>query len=186
LAGFSDKELITGCMNGERHVIDTLVEMYYPRVFSLCIKVMENRDEAQDICQDVFVRVFDKAGQFRFKSSLKTWILSIAYNLCLNRLKTSRHRSYMSLDMDMQTAEDITGMEEAWLNEQKIEVIEQALLLLNMEEKLLIEMFYLDECSIKDIALILDKSETAAKTGLFRARQKLKTLVLNKKDHEYN
>jgi RNA polymerase sigma factor (sigma-70 family) len=186
LSGFSDKELITGCLNGERQAIDALVGAYYARVFSLCIKIMDDRDEAKDICQDTFVRVFDKAGQFRFNSSLKTWILSIAFNLCINRLKKAKKKAYVTWDMQADIGADITIEEESLLKEQKIEVIEQALLMMDTEGKLFIEMYYLNECSIREIALILNKTENAAKTGLCRARQKLKTLVLNHQKNEFN
>lgn len=183
---FSDKEFVSGCINGERQMIDALVEMYYSRVYSLSVKVLQNEDEAKDITQDTFIRVFDKLRQFKFKSSLKTWILSITYNLCMNRLSMCKNRQHVVFDLEILNIEDMNAGEEAFLHEQKIEVIERALEVLNSEEKLLIELYYLNDCSIRDMALILQKSETAVKTGLFRARQKLKSMVLKQENYEFN
>jgi RNA polymerase sigma factor (sigma-70 family) len=186
LAGTSDTELVKGFLKGQRQAIDVLVETNYARVFSLACRVMKNEDEAKDITQDTFVRVFDRIGQFRFKSSLRTWILSITYNLCINRLNAFGNIVTMNMEHIAQQSEESVEEDERFLNEQKFEVIEKALTLLGPEDRLLLELFYLNECSIKEIALVLKRSETAAKTGLFRARQKLKTIVISNVNYEFN
>ncbi len=184
MKAISDRELVSGCISGDRQAIDALVDLYYARVLSLCNKMLQHSDDAKDMAQDSFVRVFDKLGQFRYKSSLKTWILSITYNTCINSLNASR--TLVSIDHEADDIHDLNEAEEVMLNEQRIEMIEQAMNLLNGEEKLFIELFYLNDCSIRDLAQIMQKSETAAKTGLCRARQKLKTLVLKQVNYELN
>lgn len=178
--------MVNGFLSGRPQAVDALVEANYARVFSLGLSLLKDRDEAKDVAQDTFIRVFEKVGQFRYRSSLKTWILSIAYNLCINRLNCTSKNLWTDIEGLPDVAEGMEEDDERFIEEQKFEYVEKALSSMETSDKLLISLFYLDECSIKEIALILQKSETSVKTGLFRARRKLKEMVIKQMNYEFN
>lgn len=174
MASISDKELVEAFLKGEKQWVEYLVSAYYAKVFALAVKVLPNEADAGDITQDTFIRVFEKLHQFRFKSSLQTWILNIAYNLCMNKLKSGKRLQISYLD---ENNSDIPSGTDDSDEEFSYREIEESFFKLSKEEQLYLELFYLNECSIRDIACILNRSETAVKTAVFRARTKLRTMI---------
>lgn len=177
---------MNGFLEGRREAIDALVETCYARVYSLACRVLQDRDAANDVAQETFLRVFDKIGKFRFKSSLLTWVLSITYNLCLDRIQLSKKMTIMDVEYADKADAGTDDMNDKYLQEQKLEEIERAIQLLEPHERVMIELHYLNGCSVREISVILQKSETASKTALFRAREKLRTLVIKQKNYEFN
>lgn len=179
MQALTDKEVVRGILEGRREAVDMLVEDCYERVFSLAVRLLQDHDVAKDIAQETFMKVLDKVGKFKFKSSLRTWVLSIAYNLCMNRVQSRKKMDELNVEYMDRPNENEDEANDKFLQEQRLEELEKALQNLEQHERVIIELHYLSGCSIREIALVLQKSETAAKTALFRAREKLKTLVRN-------
>ena len=182
----TDKEVVRGVIEGRRDAVDALVEDCYERVFSLAARLLQDHDTAKDVAQETFIRVLDKIGKFRFKSSLRTWVLSIAYNLCMNRLQSGAKTNELNVEHMDRPNENEDEANAKYLQEQRFQELEKAVQNLEPYERVIIELHYLNGCSIREIALVLQKSETAAKTALFRAREKLKTLVMTYKNYEFS
>lgn len=136
--------------------------------------MLNDQSEAKDVTQDTFLTVFEKASKFRYQSSLQTWILTIAYNNCLKTIKHSGKMYFTVTESNFNVADDLYEEENFQF---KKEVFSEAYALLEDTDKLYLELFYLNECSIKDMTIIMDKSESAVKTGLSRARNKIKSLI---------
>jgi len=94
----SDEELIAGCRQGDTASFDQLFERYRSRLFTFIWRYMRERAATEDIFQETFVRVFARAGSYRKRAKVSTWIYTIAANLCRDELKKRRRRPTVSLD----------------------------------------------------------------------------------------
>ncbi|MBN1916390.1 MAG: sigma-70 family RNA polymerase sigma factor [Verrucomicrobia bacterium] len=94
----SDEELIAGCHQGDTASFDQLFERYRSRVFTFVWRYVRDRETAEDIFQETFVRVFARAGTYRKRAKVSTWIYTIAANLCRDELRRRRRRPLVSLD----------------------------------------------------------------------------------------
>ena len=83
---------IRACLNGDRSGFDNLVRRYQDRVYNLCYRMMGEHEEAGDCAQETFVRAYRALKEFRFEARFSTWVLTIAVNICRNRLKSLEHR----------------------------------------------------------------------------------------------
>jgi len=94
----SDEELILGCQRGDEASFDQLFERYRSRLFTFIWRYVRNREAAEDIFQETFVRVFTRAHSFRRRAKVSTWVYTIAANLCRDELKRRKRRPTVSLD----------------------------------------------------------------------------------------
>jgi len=85
-----DYQLITRLQSGEEHALQELADQYGSRIFQLAIRHMKNREDAEEVTQDVLMKVHRKAGSFRGDSALSSWIYRITFNTAMSRLRTSR------------------------------------------------------------------------------------------------
>lgn len=170
----SDSYLLEGFVNGEPERVEVFTKHFYPKVRSLVYKLVRNDDVSKDITQDVFMIVFEKHKSFRKEAKLLTWILRIAYNQSLKFL-TKNGQFFYSLD---DTHYSITDETEAWqLLEEKLDVLEEAMSELTASDQLFLELYYTNGLSIREISGIVEKSETAVKTGLSRVRKRLSEII---------
>jgi len=89
-----EQNLVRALKRGDARAFEQLVGMHQDRVFGLCLRMMGNREEAEDLTQDVFLTIFRVIDRFRQESLLSTWIYRIARNHCLNRLKFLKRRAH--------------------------------------------------------------------------------------------
>ena len=94
----SDEELLLGCRRGDEESFDQLFERYRSRLFTFIRRYVRDHQAAEDIFQKTFVRVFTRAGSFRRRAKVSTWIYTIAANLCRDELKRRKRRRTVSLD----------------------------------------------------------------------------------------
>ena len=87
-----DKELIARLQAGEPQAFEALVRAYQHRVFGVALRMLGRQADAEDVAQEVFLRVHRAIGEFRGEARLSTWLYGIASNLCLNRLASADHR----------------------------------------------------------------------------------------------
>ena len=93
-----DIDLVERARNGDTHAFDELVRKYTPKLYGLVYHMTSNRDDTNDLLQDVFAKAYRSLKRFRGKSSFYTWIYSIATNMTLNFLKKRNRRRTLSLD----------------------------------------------------------------------------------------
>ena len=94
----SDEELMLGCQRGDEASFDQLFERYRSKLFTFIWRWVRNEALAEDIFQETFVRVFTRAGSFRQRAKVSTWVYTIAANLCRDELKRRKRRKTVSLD----------------------------------------------------------------------------------------
>ena len=178
-----DATLIRRIQAGDRHAFRWLIKSHERLVYGVVWKIVRNQADAEDISQEVFLKVHEKLGTFHQESKLSTWIAKIAYNQALSHLRT-RDILHNSVDVEDEAfREQITG--EGTSPAQQLETRELKTLVHNAIEQLpqpyrtLIDLFHIQEMSYAEIVEISDLPEGTVKSYLFRGRKLLKDALYN-------
>jgi RNA polymerase sigma-70 factor (ECF subfamily) len=165
---------------GDFRAFSHIVSEYQKMIFTIVFKIIDNREDAEDITQEIFIKVFKSLDSFKEESGFSTWLYRIAYNTTLSEIR-KRKIVFASFDNDFSNLEDeeINENIENFATEERILYLEQALKTLPAEDALLITMFYLDNQSIDEISRISDLSQANVKVKLHRIRKKL-AMEINK------
>lgn len=156
---------------GDTASFQFLVEKYQDMVYSIALKIVKNRDDAQDAAQEGFIKAYQQLYRFEGKSKFSTWLYTIAYRAAIDK---THKRSFIGLDEELNEhlvyeptpASLLTGREQT-------QIIQDAINSLPPSESLIITLFYMNECSVKEIAVITGLSETNIKVKMFRAKKSL-------------
>jgi len=158
---------------GDVRAFSTIVENYQRMVFTIILKIVDNREDAEDIMQEVFVKVFKSLGKFKEESEFSTWLYRIAYNTTVSELR-KRKLSYVPINDNPDTGdEEFTDEEELDAHEIKLQYLDEALKELPPDEIFLVTLYYFKEQSIEAISEISNLSVANVKVKLYRIRKKL-------------
>jgi len=178
------KRLIESVLSGNRGAFVRLVEMHKRLVSHMVFRMIQNEADREDLCQEVFMRVYDNLGSFRFQSKLSTWIGSVAFNTCANYLEKKRVPLYQDLGPGERTIDDCVDNS---LNPDEIvergdisSIIRREIDGLPIKYRTVITLYHLEEMSYKEIGSIANLPEGTVKSYLFRARRLLKEKLLSK------
>ena len=175
----TDDQLIKQILAGDTNVFSVLVDRYKDLVFTLALRMVKNREEAEEVSQDTFVKVFKNLNKFKGKSKFSTWIYRVAYNSCLDRIKRIK-REYNVVSIDEFTEHQVKTMDNALqqmeVHEHKQE-IQKCLQLLPSEDGFLLTLFYFEDQSLEEIAKVVGLTANNVKVKLFRSRKKLATIL---------
>jgi RNA polymerase sigma-70 factor, ECF subfamily len=170
-----DDILIGRILKGDKPCFRVLVERYQNLVFTIAFRITRNREEAEEVAQDVFLKVYNGLGGFEGTAKFSSWIYRIAYNTALTKI---RNRREAFKDLDYLGGAENSAISPPVLNEaERIftrDYLNQAINMLEPEEATVISLFYLSEQSLDEIAGILNIEVNAAKVRLHRARKKLR------------
>ena len=174
-----DQIIIDKILKGNTSAFAELVDKYKDLVFTLALRMIKNREEAEEVSQDTFVKTFKSLDKFKGKSKFSTWVYRIAYNTCLDRLKRIK-RDYHVVTIDEFTENQIKTIDNALSHmeddEQKKE-IQKCLNLLPSEDSFLLTLFYFDDQSLEEISKVVGLTANNVKVKLFRSRKKLATVL---------
>lgn len=175
-----DHEIITRIRAGDKDSFAILVDKYSQKVFQSCMGFLHDEDDAADLTQDVFVKVFEKLGDFRGDASFSTWLYRIALNMALNhsrKLKLKRFFYRLSEDgkrPELQLANESSADSDIIREEQRQLIRKCVDNLPAMQRKAFILSHYQD-LNNNEMATILGLSLKAAESLLFRARSRMRT-----------
>lgn len=151
-----------------------LYDKYADKIYYKCLSLVKDKQLAQDLTHDIFVKIFVTIRKFNFQSSFATWIYRITYNFCIDFIRKQQKQQVTRLDEEEDYVDDDIGDEELFaISVDKLEVI---LAQIPSEDKAILLMKYQDELSLKDIMQLLDISESATKMRIKRAKEKVVTL----------
>jgi len=148
-------------------------------VYTLTLRIVKNKEEAEEVAQDVFVKAYKNLANFKGDSKFSTWIYKIAYYASLDVIKRNK-RQIKSDNIDTIYDGDLENVQDAvkYLHEkERKKVINDALLKLNEDERIILTLFYFEELSIKEISKIVNLSDDNIKVKLFRSRKKLASIL---------
>ncbi len=175
----NDQTYIEKILQGNTNAFAFLVEKYKVMVFSLALKMLKNKEEAEEVSQDTFIKAYKNLSKFKGDSKFSTWLYKIAYRNCLDNLKKNKER-YVVDTIDEVTIHKISSTEdilESISRKERAIVIKKCLNDLPEEERTLLWMFYFDELNLKEIMEITGLSSSNLKVKLHRARKRLVSVV---------
>jgi RNA polymerase sigma-70 factor (ECF subfamily) len=163
-----------------------IVERYQAKVFSIIYGILRNRNDAEDIAQQVFAKIYLSVGKFDFRSSLLTWIYKITVNECYDYLRKKRVRK-LTYESDF-SEDDARMMENVEQSTEKVRPVDETLakrdLIMKLLEKIseeernLILLKEVEGHSVEELAGMTGMNQNTIKVKLFRARQKLQKAAL--------
>lgn len=176
-----DQPYIARTLKGDMGAFSVLVDRYKHMVFTLAMRMVKNKEEAEEISQDTFLKVYKGLEGFKGGSKFSTWVYKIAYYRSLDYIKklgkhpeTSLIEGYLEHDMEV----DDHFVDRLEKNEKKI-VIKDALKKLSGDDGIVLTLHYFEELSLNEIAIIMNINVNNVKVKLFRARKRLKQVLLN-------
>ncbi|MDX1628619.1 MAG: RNA polymerase sigma factor [Fulvivirga sp.] len=181
----SDVELINFIQQGNLHYFSELSTRYEGYIIKKCKTYVKDTATAEDLCQEIFIKIFLKINRFQKKANFSTWLYSIIHNTCIDFLRKNKKNSQQVLTEKMidQVAELIEDTDEV-PEEISLQILEQLLNSISPEEKLLLLLKYKEKHSIKDIQVSLQLSESAVKMRLKRAKEKINALYKTRVNKE--
>ncbi|MFD1954088.1 RNA polymerase sigma factor SigW [Paenibacillus thailandensis] len=175
-------------LKGDQRAFAELVELYQDKLFHMAYRMLNNRQEAEDIVQDTFLRVYKNLDKYDENLKFSTWIYRIATNLCIDRLR-KRKPSY-SLDAESSEHEGLDGYSmipsdnrtpesEVLLTETQ-RIVHQAIETLPPKYKTIMMLRYIQDMSLQEIGDVLDMPVTTIKTRVHRGREFLRKKLEHK------
>ena len=182
----NDQLYIERVLKGDTNSFAVLVDSYKDMVFSLALKVMKNREEAEEVSQDTFIKAYRSLKNFKGDSKFSTWLYRIAYHNCMDRLKKVA-RKYNTDTIDEVVENKITATDDVMQTierKERAEIIKECLNDLPEDERSILWFFYFEELSLKEITQVTEYSENNVKVKLHRARKKLLSIIENRVEPE--
>lgn len=157
----------------ESSYFSILYKRYGGKVFSKCISLLKDEELANDATQDVFMKIYLNLAKFSGKSKFSTWVYSITYNYCIDFIRRRKKDRNLFADEEVENVgEVVDDVPEKELLEMEVSRLKVVLEKIPLGDKTVLLMKYQDDMSIKEIAEILDKSESAIKMKIKRAKHK--------------
>ncbi|HSJ84263.1 MAG TPA: sigma-70 family RNA polymerase sigma factor [Acidimicrobiia bacterium] len=176
----NEAELLTRVVSGDRAAFDAIMRLHEDRVFSVCLRVLRDREGALDATQDTFLTVFRKANQFQGRSALGTWIYRIAVNTCYDHLRRSGRRPTQPLPEHVDPSDP--SAEEAIDSAALRPEIESALALIPTDFRDAVILSDLEGLTMPEAAEVLGVPIGTVKSRVFRGRRLLAELLGNQYD----
>ena len=182
----NDQHYINEVIGGNSNAFTVLVDRYKNLIFSLSFKMLRNREEAEEVAQDTFVKVYQSLSKFKGDSKFSTWIYKVTYNTCLDRLKKNK-RTQDTVVIDDFTEKQIKSFEnvlDAIDEKERNQTIQDCIDLLPSEDAFLLTLFYFEEQSLEEISKVVGITANNVKVKLFRCRKKLTSILKERLEPE--
>lgn len=176
-----DTFIINRVLTGRTDLYAGLVDRYKDRVYSLAMSLLKQRELAEEVSQDVFVKAFKGLSKFRGKSKFSTWLFRIVYNECISLLRKRKNREvYFEESPLMEPSHDaFKDAGEIMENELRTEMLAKALSQLETTDRALVSLYYYENRSVEEVAAVVSLSSSNVKTRLFRIRKKLYDIMVS-------
>jgi len=169
------REIIEESKKGNRTAQYQLYQQYSKAMFNICWRMMNKREEAEDMLQESFTDAFRKLGSFRYESTFGAWLKKIVVNKCINEIK--RKKADLNFYDDMQMFDSSTEEHELNENQMSVDKIKQAMTQLPAGGRLVFSLYLLEGYDHVEISQILDISESTSKSQYMRAKNRVRELL---------
>jgi RNA polymerase sigma factor (sigma-70 family) len=174
-----DTYYINQVLHGNVNAFSYLVDKHKRMAYTLALKLIQIPEDAEEIAQDGFLKAYQSLGQFNGESKFTTWLYKIIYHTAISRLR-KKQMEIVSIDDHQNRNFDVCETDHFLTQltiEEQNKTVRIAVDRLPAEDRALITLYYLNECSVKEITAITSDSESNVKIKLFRARKKLWDLL---------
>jgi len=190
----NDQHYINLIIDGDTNAFAVLVSRYKDLVYTLALRMLKNREEAEEVAQDSFIKAYKSLNRFKGDSKFSTWIYKIVYNTSLDRLKKNR-KHFNDVAIDEFTEHQVKTIDNALDNleskeqinlesKEQSKAIQDCIALLPSEDGFLLTLYYFEEQTLDEISKAVGLTSNNVKVKLFRARKKLATILKNKLEPE--
>lgn len=176
-----DEHLIKKVIRGESNAYAVLVDRYKHMVFTLALRILKNREDAEEIAQDTFLKAYLALKDFKGDSKFSTWLYKIAYYRSLDYLKKNR-RQVETTSIDISEEYNIAAMDDALDGleaKERKELIKRAIQKLPADDSVLITLYYFETLSLNEISKVMGIPANTIKVRLFRGRKRLAKILEN-------
>jgi len=186
LAIHEDQYYITKIIQRDTSSFAVLVDRYKDLVYTLSFRMLKSKEEAEEVSQDVFLKVFKSLSKFKGESKFSSWIYRITYNTCLDKIRKQK-RDPIVVTIDEFTEHQVNTIDNALdklIEKEHKQLIQDCLQLLPSDVGFLLTLYYFEEQSIEEISKIIGISTANVKVKLFRSRKKLASILREKLEPE--
>jgi RNA polymerase sigma-70 factor (ECF subfamily) len=171
----TDFELLQRVRRGEPEGAESLFERYSAAILRFTDRLLGNRADAEEVTQDVFVKMISRVEQHDGKSAVASWLFAIAANACRDRLRRGRRAPGVPLELVAEPASSDERVDGRLIRRERRRIVRGALAQLSLEQREALVLARYHEMPYSEIAKALDISEGAVKTRIFRAMEALKS-----------
>ena len=178
----ADQKQVQKILNGSSSAFRDFVEEHKRLVSHIVFRMIYDHEDRKDLCQDVFVKIYQNLHTFKFESKVSTWVARIAYNTCINHLQKKQvplFNDHAPADMDldhlnghMETPEDVTEAGDTH------SLLDREIQNLPPKYRTILALYHLQEMSYAEIGQVLNLPEGTVKSDLYRARKQLKERIV--------
>lgn len=182
----TDLDIINAVLDGDTQQFALLVDRYKAMIFTLAIRMLQNREEAEEAAQDTFIKAYSSLGKFKGQSKFSTWIYRVAYNSCLDRIKKQK-RKYNTVSINEFNYNSIKSLDDTLQDletEERNRTIKACLNQLPHKDAYMLTLFYYEEQSLEEIAKAMALTVNNVKVKLFRSRKRLASILKEKLEPE--
>jgi RNA polymerase sigma factor (sigma-70 family) len=175
--GLNDNEIIGQVLMGDHQAYAGLVNRYQNYVFTLTLRMVKNREDAEEVAQDVFIKAFKYLSNFRGESKFSTWLYTIVNNTCITFLRKKKVEIH---SLDNEKTFELADSQDSGMRANQVEqksrlaMVNKAIDMLGPDDAAIITLFYKGEQTLDEIAKALKLETNTAKVRLHRARTRLK------------
>ncbi|MBM7686418.1 RNA polymerase sigma factor [Defluviitalea raffinosedens] len=189
-----EKRLVNKAKNGNIAAFEELITAHEVKIYNIAYRMFHNEEDAKDLSQEIFIKVFENIGKFKGNSSFSTWLYRIATNTCIDELRRRKGKETYSIDAEVETDEgnmkreysDLKpNPEEMAINKEVSIQIQNAMDHLSEEHKTAIILRDLQGLEYNEISEILECSLGTVKSRISRARRQLIELLVKQEPFEY-
>ncbi len=186
-AASDNRALIESILGGDQSAFRAFVDQYQRLVAHIVYRMVPNTADREDLCQDIFVRIYQNLGGFQFGSKVSTWVARIAYNTAVNYLQKKRIPLIDDLRSESDERDRIgempdpaAALDETVANKDLFGRVQAEMAYLSPQFRALLTLYHLDEMTYEEIVEITGLPMGTVKSYLFRARQMLRDRLLKK------
>lgn len=182
-----DKEklgkIIQGCIRNERRAQEELFKLFYGKMLAVCMRYISDRDSAQEVLQEGFIKIFEKLEVFDYKGSFEGWIRRIVANTAIDSIRRSKRNPYLTdndADFVTDTYDPMAEREEHDFHDLKAELALEAIQQLSPAYRTVFNLYVMENYSHKEIGELLGISEGTSKSNLAKAKMNLQKILSEK------
>jgi RNA polymerase sigma-70 factor (ECF subfamily) len=175
-----DKELISRSLAGDHVAYGVLVDRYKYLIFTLACRLLKNKEDAEEIAQDTFVKAFEALETFKGDAKFSSWLYRIAYRKSLDRIKQNQRQPFLNSidDEGVKELKASGSILEAIDRKERSQHLKATIDRLPEIDAALVTLYYYEQLTIREISEIMDMSQSTIKVRLFRCRKHLEDLLV--------
>ena len=174
-----DQYYIDQVLEGDVNAFSFLVERYQNLVYTVVYRIVKNKEQAEEVAQDSFIKAYESLKKYRGDAKFSTWLYTIAYRKSLDAIKSAKRFAASELIEEISEG-DIESVTDAlnYLQEQeRKQIISESIMKLPEDEAAIITLYYFEEKSVKEIVEIVGLTADNVKIKLYRSRKKLYSIL---------